>query len=109
MRSGLTSRQTGPRRSRDGYQPDPEEHVHGAGSRVALRVIRSEEQVEHDEQPGGEPQGAQGGTGGPGVGEALDGGRDRTACRSPQNREADQSRPSARKETKSAVKASAKA
>ncbi len=79
VRSGLTSRQTGPRRSEAGTSPTQRSTYTAPGGRVALRVVRPEEQVEHDGQPGGEPQGAQGGTGGPGVGEALDGGRDRTA------------------------------
>lgn len=94
-------------RGRD--QPDPQQYVYGAGGRVAVRVVGAEEELECDVQGGGEAERPQGDTGGPGVGEALEGGRDGRPARSPRNREADQSRPSARKETKSAAKAPAKA
>lgn len=69
----------GTEEERCGHQPDPEEYVYGPGARVAVRVVRAEEEVERDVQGGGEAERAQRDTGGAGVGEALEGGRERAA------------------------------
>lgn len=69
----------GTEEERGRYQPDPEEYVYGAGARVAVRVVRAQEELERDVQGGGDAECPQGDTGGAGVGKALDGGRERPA------------------------------
>lgn len=76
---GIEESPDGTEEERGGDEPDPEEHIDGARGRVALRPVRAEEEVEEDEQGGGQACDARDHTGRPGVGKALEGDRERAA------------------------------
>lgn len=76
---GVEESPDGTEEERGGDQPDPEEHIDTARGRVVLRPVRAEEEVEQDEQGGGQAEDARDHAGGAGVGETLEGDRDRPA------------------------------